>query len=187
MLFSTRITTAVLLLSMTACSSFHRSQQSGYGPQPGQVESETPNYNTIPMQARLQQLESKLETTREKQQYSKILPWFNSDEEKIEFLSLPNLDERQRWIQANKIWRRSQAPSAEVRSLIEGGDISVGMPMDYVKKSWGEPQNVEVSGNPIYKNERWRYSRYVSSQDGYRLEKRVVYFESGRVTGWETE
>jgi len=29
--------------------------------------------------------------------------------------------------------------------------------------------------------------RYVATPDGYRSEKRYVYFESGKVVGWETE
>jgi hypothetical protein len=61
------------------------------------------------------------------------------------------------------------------------------MPQDYVRRSWGEPVNVEISGNPIYKNERWKYQRQVSTAQGFRKETRFVYFEGGRVVGWETE
>lgn len=61
------------------------------------------------------------------------------------------------------------------------------MPAEYVKKSWGEPVNIEVSGNPIYRNERWQYNKQVATPQGYKQEKRYVYFEGGRVVGWETE
>lgn len=74
-----------------------------------------------------------------------------------------------------------------MKSLIETQDIAVGMPQDYVKRSWGDPMSVEVSGNPIYKNERWKYQKFVSAPEGYRKETRYVYFEGGRVVGWETE
>ncbi len=141
----------------------------------------------ISLAQRVRTLEAKLDSQREKQQYSKILPWLISDEEKIEFLSQPTLDDRHRWAQSKLIWKRAQSPTSQAKTLIDNGDISLGMPMDFVKKSWGEPQNVEISGNPIYHNERWRYTRYVSSSDGYRQEKRIVYFEGGRVVGWETE
>lgn len=136
---------------------------------------------------RLKALEARLSNSREKEQYSKILPWLADDAEKIEMLSIPSLEGRQAWINSKQIWRRSQQPPATVRSIIESGDIAVGMQMEYVRRAWGEPQTVEVSGNPAYKNERWRYDRFVSSQDGYRQEKRFVYFEGGRVVGWETE
>ena len=54
-----------------------------------------------------------------------------------------------------------------------------------MKKSWGLPDSVEVAGNPIYGNERWRYKRYTPSPEGYRLQSRIIYFESGKVAGWE--
>jgi hypothetical protein len=70
--------------------------------------------------------------------------------------------------------------------LIEKNDVSVGMSQKAVTESWGDPDLVEVAGDPIYGNERWRYSRYISSNDGYNKQVRVIYFESGRVVGWET-
>lgn len=179
--------TAAVVLS--GCSLFQRSPQSGYGHDPA-AAAQVSVTNAAPSQTlrhRVRTLESRLETHRERQQYSKILPWLTSDEEKIEFLSLPDLDQRHYWIQTKQIWKRAQAPDSSVRTMIEKGDISVGMPMDFVRKSWGEPQTVQVSGNPIYRNERWVYSRQVSSPEGYREEKRAVYFEGGRVVGWETE
>lgn len=136
---------------------------------------------------RLRELERKLSSKQEREQYSKILPWLVSDEEKIAFLSIPSVEGRQAWIQRNQIWQRPQAPAPGVKEAIESGDIVIGMPAEFVKRSWGEPQAIDVSGNPIYKNERWRYSRYISSDQGYRMEKRNVYFEGGKVVGWDTE
>jgi hypothetical protein len=114
------------------------------------------------------------------------LPWLKNDEEKINLLEIPSVEGRQVWINKNKIWSRAQ-DLKEFDDVVESQDIAVGMPAEYVKKSWGEPVNIEVSGNPIYRNERWQYNKQVSTPQGYKQEKRYVYFEGGRVVGWETE
>jgi hypothetical protein len=135
---------------------------------------------------RLRELERSLDTQKERLQYSKVLPWFKNDLEKIEMLNIPSIEGRQVWINKNKIWSRAKSLK-EFDEVVESADIAVGMPAEYVKKSWGEPDNVETSGNPIYRNERWQYNKQVSTPQGYKNEKRMVYFEGGRVVGWETE
>ena len=60
------------------------------------------------------------------------------------------------------------------------------MTTDQVQESWGEPDLVEVAGNPVYGNKRWKYRKFVSSEDGYTQQTRIVYFEAGKVSGWET-
>jgi hypothetical protein len=134
----------------------------------------------------LRELERALDSEKERQQYSKVLPWLKNDEEKINLLEIPSVEGRQVWINKNKIWSRAQ-DLKEFDDVVESQDIAVGMPAEYVKKSWGEPVNIEVSGNPIYRNERWQYNKQVSTPQGYKQEKRYVYFEGGRVVGWETE
>ena len=93
---------------------------------------------------------------------------------------------KKQMINKNKIWSRAN-DLKEFEEVVDSQDIALGMPTEYVKKSWGEPNNVEVSGNPIYRNERWQYNKQVSTPQGYKQEKRFVYFEGGRVVGWETE
>lgn len=199
-------------LFLGACTSFQRSTTSGYGSsgihytndrKNGTSESSTrqtayemgkdPNalsesdLEDIQARQKVRELERTLSSRKEKEQYSKVLPWLKNDEEKISFLSVPTLEGRQQWMNSHHIWDRSQAPQAEMKDLIETQDIAVGMPQDYVKRSWGEPMSVEVSGNPLYRNERWKYQRFSSTPEGYRKETRYVYFEGGRVVGWETE
>ncbi len=135
---------------------------------------------------KLRELERALDSQKERLQYSKVLPWLKNDQEKIEVLSIPSVEGRQVWINKNKIWSRAK-DLKNFDDVVEAQDIALGMPADYVKKSWGDPDNVETSGNPIYKNERWQYNRQVSTPLGYKQEKRLVYFEGGRVVGWETE
>lgn len=211
---STLICLCLSLTTLAACTHWGRSPDSGYSAQgPIETRTQSRDYNKdrevrktayelgfdpsrslsaeeqgrISERIQLRNLEKKLGSTKEREQYSKILPWLKSDREKIEFLSVPSLEGRQQWVNARGIWERTRLPAAEMKELIEAQDISVGMPQEYVKKSWGEPQSVDISGNPIYKNERWRYQRQISSQDGYKKETRFVYFEGGRVVGWETE
>lgn len=135
----------------------------------------------------LRELEKTLSSPKEREQYSKILPWLQTDREKIALLKIPSLEGRQAWINKNNIWSRSRFPATEMKQLVDSQDIAVGMPQEYVRRSWGDPLLVEFSGSPIYKNERWKYQRQVSSVQGYRKETRYVYFEGGRVVGWETE
>lgn len=194
------------------CAQFTRSTGSGYNESPQYVESSprSSGYDSMTRQTayelgkdptsltpddleeirsrqRVREMERTLRSAKEREQYSKILPWLKNDAEKINFLSIPSIEGRQQWINKNNIWTRAQAPQEEMKTLIETQDIAVGMPQEYVRRSWGEPLNVEVSGNPLYKNERWKYQRQVATSQGFRKETRYVYFEGGRVVGWETE
>ncbi|MEN0059269.1 MAG: hypothetical protein AAGB31_10590, partial [Bdellovibrio sp.] len=145
------------------------------------------DFDDIRARQKVRELERQLGSKKEREQYSKVLPWLSDDQEKVEFLSIPSIEGRQQWINSRNIWSRARAPEEEMKNLIDTQDIAKGMPQDYVRKSWGDPMSVEVSGNPLYKNERWKYQKYVSTPEGYRKETRFVYFEAGRVVGWETE
>lgn len=201
--------------TLVACAQFNRSVDSGYASRKPKVvttysSTETPRsdsdntrvayemgFNPATMSAeeaqeveqrkQLKDLEKGMNSQKAKEQYSKVLPWLQTDTEKIEFLSIPSLEGRQAWINRKNIWGRARVPAARMKELIDSQDIAVGMPMEYVRRAWGDPIAVEVSGNPVYKNERWRYSRSVPGSDGFHQQKRFVYFEGGRVVGWDTE
>lgn len=55
--------------------------------------------------------------------------------------------------------------------------VSEGMTKSDVESNWGSPSRVEVAGNPSYENERWQY--VINGAMKY------IYFEAGRVQGWE--
>ncbi len=135
---------------------------------------------------RLNRMESRLLSNRERKQYFDYKPHMNSDSERISFLSLPSLEARERWAQARGLRSGEQGHPNQIAELIEKNDIAVGMSPKAVTESWGDPDAVEVAGNSMYGNERWRYSKYVSSHEGYQKVERLVYFEGGRVAGWET-
>ena len=55
--------------------------------------------------------------------------------------------------------------------------VAEGMSKSDVESNWGSPSRVEVAGNPSYENERWQY--VINGATKY------IYFEAGRVQGWE--
>lgn len=155
----------------------------GYDPSKGLSETEKTQVRT---RYQVRRLERGLDSEKERRHYSKVLPYLVTDQEKIDYLSNPTIEGRQAWVIRNKIWNRAKTDK-DFLEVVEAQDLTLGMTQDLVKKSWGEPESVEYSGNPIYKNEKWRYLRDVPSPNGYKRERRYVFFEGGRVVGWETE
>lgn len=202
------------LTSQTACNSLNRHPDSGYSTYGGQSplhkqleyerkifkESkarEELGYGTsyplnesqeviVQRRLTLKGKEKELTTQREMKQYYHYKPMMNSDQERIYFLSLPSIESRERFVQQRGLASKMKEISPDIASQIEENDISVGMTQKSVLESWGDPDRVEVAGNPVYGNERWKYSKYVSSEAGYRRETRYVYFENGVVSGWES-
>lgn len=130
-------------------------------------------------------LEAGLLTPEERKQYIRYKPYLN-EEEKIEFLKLEDVYARERWIQARGLDFSSERHSRNIASLIEQNDIALGMQKEAVRDSWGDPDYVEVSGNPKFENERWKFSLPIQTSEGYQIEERLVYFENGRVVGWSS-
>lgn len=155
----------------------------GMDPEKGLTTTEK---NQVLLRYKVRHLERTLDSTKERQHYSKVLPYLKTDQEKVDYLSKPTIEGRQSWVVRNKIWSRVK-DDKEFTDVVEAQDLSIGMTQELVKKSWGEPDSVEFSGNPIYKNEKWRYVRDVPSPNGYKRERRFVFFEGGRVVGWETD
>ncbi len=131
-------------------------------------------------------MERSLDTEKERLHYSKVLPYLLNDQEKVDYLNKPTIEGRQAWVIRNKIWSRAKSDK-DFLDVVESQDLTLGMNIELVRKSWGEPESIEHSGNPLYKNEKWRYIRDVPSPNGYKRERRFVFFEGGRVVGWETE
>lgn len=168
------------------CTTLERSSSSGYSlGQHAKSEVKTPKKTSDNQRLYLSQLENSIPTKEEIAQYSKMLPYFQGDSEKIEYLSLPNFEEKQKWARDHHLSDRANQTKSDYQDSLEAQDIALGMPIDLVKQSWGEPELVEVSGNPQFRNERWHYHKMISTPSGYKSEKRVVYFEGGKVAGWE--
>lgn len=182
------ILVAPLLIFISACSLFQRHPNSGYSSNlTSKNYKSSLNGSSVETKVNLKRLENAISTDRELEQYSKALPYFKSDEEKVEFLAKETFEERQRFLQERKFPTRAQTLTSELSELVEAQDIAIGMPSSLVRKSWGEPTRIEVSGNPKFKNERWIYHKYISTPDGYKPETKLVFFEGGRVVGWEIQ
>lgn len=144
-----------------------------------------PEKQSVETRIRLKRQEGKLATRREKAQYFKIRSALKSDRERLYFLSLPTFEARDRFAQTRGLGNQEETYSDEVAKTIESNDIALGMSQKAVLESWGDPDAIEGAGNQIYGYERWRYNRYISGNEGYQKEMRIVYFEGGRVVGWE--
>lgn len=207
-----RILMIMTFLGLSACAGLSRDPRSGYfteesegAPPPNLhqqkqagVEAEAreelglgsrslsdAERSAIENRIRLKRMEARLATKREKKQYYGLRSALRSDRERIQFLSLPTLEARERWAQVRGLGSQDEVYSEETARVIDGNDISLGMSQKAVMQSWGDPDAVEIAGNPLYGYERWKYNRYVSGNEGYQKEMRVVYFEGGRVVGWE--
>lgn len=101
---------------------------------------------------------------------------FRSSSEKIYFLKLPTLFERNEYLESRGIrledddsMVKKKPTSSTNRELLHG------MTKFDVINQYGEPYSIEVAGNPRFENERWAYRRYGAVE--------YIYFEGGRVQG----
>ena len=205
--------TALAFLGLSACALMDRSSRSGYLNESEEsasapadlyrqkalnVETEareelgllgrplgSDERRAIENRIQLKRLEGRIASKREKKQYFEVRGALRSDQERIQFLSLPNYETRARFAQARGFSHQEEVYSDEVAKIIESNDIALGMTQKGVTESWGDPDIVESAGNSLYGYERWKYNRYVSGDEGYKKELRIVYFEGGRVVGWE--
>jgi hypothetical protein len=203
----------VLTIGLSACASFDRDGRSGYGgtneaysrtedfynERASKEEVEAREELGLPNRAlsdsesqklderlRLHRMEAKLESKRDRKQYFAVRNLMRSDREREGFLSLPSYEAKQRWLQNRGLLKEETSYTEPVAKAIEENDITVGMSPKAVKESWGDPDIVETAGDPMYGYERWNYHRFVAGNEGYQKENRIVYFEGGRVVGWET-
>jgi hypothetical protein len=186
------------MIWLSGCGTIERSPESGYsqrgtpglGRESGEKRSRL-SFSDQPdpaaLRAAVARAEKALEGRREREQYFKNRPYMKNDRERLEFLRLETFDERARWLAARGIQGSSTKHPLEIQDLIDNNDITVGMTRQAVRDSWGEPEAIEVAGNPLYGNERWSYSEQIPSTEGFHSERRTVMFEAGRVIGWETK
>ena len=96
-----------------------------------------------------------------------------SDEEKVEYLDTRSL--------RNYNSRSSREAHRGLASLqpTYSNTLNRGMSKDEVVHSWGRPARIDIAGNPSNENERWAFY----GNGGVRY----IYFESGRVEGWNVQ
>ena len=69
-----------------------------------------------------------------------------------------------------------------VQQAVETHDLTLGMTMNEVLHAWGQPHQSENLDDGSRGNAEWTYSEGTTQL----ASQRVVYFERGRVVGWET-
>lgn len=119
--------------------------------------------------------------------YNEYSDYFESDSERIYYLSLSSY-ERDEFMRNKGVANVSSQPRSSDRLGSRAGlmyirkrneverEIWLGMTEDDVIQAWGRPSRVEVAGNPRYRNERW-----VFYENG---RSKFIYFEGGTVQGW---
>ncbi len=133
----------------------------------------------------LKRLEKSISSEKEREQYFNFKSYLDNDDERVSFLMLPSFEARDRYAMQRGIYFKTNKYTPPVKDAVSKSDIILGMTRDAVIESWGEPITVEVAGNQLYGNERWKYVEFVSTAEGYQKEERVVIFESGKVVGWQ--
>ena len=108
--------------------------------------------------------------------YERYRSQLKTPSEKIYFLQLSEW-ERRNYLASRGLLREPNDSISEERYGAASDRVTLGMTKSEVEDSIGRPNRVEVAGNPRYENERWLYS--VNGAMKY------IYFESGRVEGWE--
>ena len=74
---------------------------------------------------------------------------------------------------------------AQAEKSLRNGDLILGMNQTEVLALWGKPTHKEVAGDPALQNERWVYTDGLLN-DPTPHPPRLVYFDKGEVSGWDT-
>jgi hypothetical protein len=108
--------------------------------------------------------------------YLRYKPDLKTVSEKIYYLKLSS-SERRDYLESRGFLSSSTGSSMADYFSQRSDVVTLGMSKSDVMGSIGRPNRVEIAGNPNFENERWLYS--VNGA------KKYIYFESGRVEGWE--
>lgn len=125
----------------------------------------------------LYELEAR-QTPEQLSHYAKNEQLLESQSEKIYFLRLRTIEERNEYL-ISRGYIKANFNNNFREMAAYRGDVTLGMDKDQVRKIWGVPYRIDIAGNPSYENERWSYVR-----EG---ETKFIFFESGRVEGWTTQ
>ncbi len=209
--FVQRMLLVVFFMGLSSCSHLlQRSENSGYAgtsySQPplirngkrAKIEAETRDelnlygrslndnqQDRLDKRMDLKDAEHMIATKKERALYYHFYSYFGSDKERLYFLNLPDYETKNRFLISRGYYDKEKVTSPETAAAIESQDIILGMTPTHVMESWGDPDVKEFAGNSMRGNERWKYSKFIPQADGFEKEVRVIYFEHGRVVGWE--
>lgn len=209
--FMQRMLLVVFFLGLSSCGHMlHRSENSGYAgvsyfqPAPirngkrAKIEAETRDelnlygndlndnqQDKLEKRMDLKDAEYAIPTKKERGLYYRFYSYFNTDKERLYFLNLPDYETKDRFLRERSYYEKEKTTPSQTAAAIEAQDIILGMTPAHVMESWGDPDVKEFAGNAMRGNERWKYSKFIPQSDGFEKEVRVIYFEHGRVVGWE--
>lgn len=146
---------------------------------PASTEDVSENMASRALKSELRTLEG-MQTEESLEMYQSHLKSLPTVSDRIYFLKLPQHERRDYLISRGAIEEAKRPTFPEYQQRKPGGrssDVLLGMNKEDVLASLGKPMRVEVAGNPRNENERWLYR-----MNGY---QKYIYFESGRVEGWE--
>ena len=83
---------------------------------------------------------------------------------------------------ADEIAEAQARATERLQTARENRDVVLDMPMQDVHEAWGEPRDIETAGEAAAGNQRWTYLDGISKLGRVRM----VYFERGKVVGWDT-
>jgi hypothetical protein len=146
---------------------------------PASIKQQENKYEANSLYKELHEKEMAL-SPMEYEEYMQNKDVFQNVSEQVYFLDL-SVAERKTYLQdkgeGNKDSAEKFTQNFGFRNPAPGGnDIEVGMGKDQVIEILGRPYRVDVAGDVKYQNERWTF------YDNGRLKS--VYFESGKVNGW---
>lgn len=146
---------------------------------PASAQDLSENMASRALKSELRTLEG-MQTEESFEMYQTHLKSLPTVSDRIYFLKLPQNERRDYLISRGAIEETKRPTFADYTQRRPGGsssDVLLGMNKQDVLASLGKPTRVEVAGNPRNENERWLYR-----MNGY---QKYIYFESGRVEGWE--
>jgi len=125
--------------------------------------------------------------TEEQEHYNHFAPRLTSSQQ-IYFLRLTDLAERDQYLRdigvRDEMSLRGALPqgrtiasqTSPIRTVNSEG-LRRGISKGDVLRLWGDPELVEVAGDPSNENERWTYEQ--------NFRKYQIYFEEGKVDAWQ--
>jgi hypothetical protein len=154
----------------------YRTKKQVWNRTPGSVKFRKKEMQNILIMQELSKLE-RMQSDESYKHYREYKNDFTSNSEKIFFLKLRTLKEREEYLFSRGLNKSSTSP--EENEAVRQREIIIGMTKHSVVQSWGRPNRVDIAGNPRYENERWAYLK--------RGKLNYIYFESGHVQGWKMQ
>lgn len=145
---------------------------------PPTVEIQQQQARHVSLEQELAYLES-IQNKRALAQYLKYSEHIGGTSEKIYFLKIRSMQERENYLRYRGIVQETPFYDEQEYNLAANHqEVLIGMSKEQVIRSLGRPIRRDIAGEPEYENERWAY--YVDGEAKY------IFFEGGKVGGWSS-